>query len=89
MDFTEIRALKINWPAKVVLDPVKRMESLSVALVEFSVTNEGSPRSSEAHRIAVGRSRRIQRDERGDFSRHSTPQRPFRGKRVHLGLILL
>ena len=52
VDFTEIRALKINGPAKVALDPVKRIESQSDALVEFS------PRSSEAHRIAVGRSRR-------------------------------
>ena len=47
MDFTEIRALKINGPAKIALDPVKRMESQSDALVEFSVTNEDSPRSSE------------------------------------------
>ena len=42
MDFTEIRALKINGPAKIALDPVKRIESQSDALVEFSVTNEGT-----------------------------------------------
>lgn len=42
MDFTEIRALKINGPAKVVLDLVKHIESQSDALVEFSVTNEGT-----------------------------------------------
>jgi len=42
VDFTEIRALKINGPAKVVLDLVKHIESQSDALVEFSVTNEGT-----------------------------------------------
>ena len=31
----------------IAADPVKRIESQSDALVEFSVTNEDSPRSSE------------------------------------------
>ena len=42
MDFTEIRALKINGPAKVILDLVKHVETRSDALVKFSVTNGGT-----------------------------------------------
>ena len=42
MDFTEIRALKINGPAKVILDLVKHVETRSDALVKFSVTNKGT-----------------------------------------------
>ena len=42
MEFTEIRALKINGPAKVILDLVKHMETQSDALVKFSVTNKGT-----------------------------------------------
>ena len=42
MEFTEIRALKINGPAKVSLDLVKHMETQSDALVKFSVTNKGT-----------------------------------------------
>ena len=42
MEFTEIRALKINGPAKVILDLVKHVETRSDALVKFSVTNKGT-----------------------------------------------
>ena len=42
MEFTEIRALKINGPANVILDLVKHMETQSDALVKFSVTNKGT-----------------------------------------------
>ena len=42
MEFKEIRALKINGPAKVILDLVKHVETHSDALVKFSVTNKGT-----------------------------------------------
>ena len=42
MEFKEIRALKINGPAKVILDLVKHVETQSDALVKFSVTNKGT-----------------------------------------------